>query len=411
MSEIYIKRRLEEKIRKYLPKKEVLAVIGPRQSGKTTLLKRIFKNLKNALFIDFEDREKLELFDKDIKAFADLYVKEYNYLFIDEFQYAKEGGKNLKYIFDNYKIKIIISGSSVSELSIQSIKYLVGRIFVFSLYPLSFSEFLEYKDKKIYEIYNNSNKFSEQIIKKLNEYYKEFCIYGGYPRVVLSESREEKQIVLKNIYNTYILKEIKEILGLKEDYKLSKLIHALALQIGGMINYTELGNLTDCNYKEIITNLNILKKTFVTTENKPFYTNKRLELSKNPKVFFIDNGFRNFVINNFQNFKDRTDKGQLNENFVSSEIIKSEFDLRYWRTKSKAEIDFIIEKEGKITSIEVKSDIRKTITTKAMYSFIDKYNPKKIFVLSESLDAEKKFNSKKAIFKPLFYIGKIIEKL
>src|SRR3989344_7646606 len=119
---MYVYRFLEKEIRKYLKKKEIIAVVGPRQSGKTTLLKQIFNVLDKAIFLDFEDRDTLELFSEDLKSFIELYIKKYDYVFIDEFQYAKEGGKNLKYIYDTYKIKIFISGSSSSELSIQGIK-------------------------------------------------------------------------------------------------------------------------------------------------------------------------------------------------------------------------------------------------------------------------------------------------
>src|SRR3989344_1250764 len=147
---MYINRFLEKELLKYAHKKEIIAVVGPRQCGKTTLLKHIFNSLKRAVFIDFEDRETLELFNDDIKSFVEIYVKGNDYLFIDEFQYAKEGGKNLKYIYDNCKIKIFISGSSATELSIQSVKFLVGRIFVFTLYPLSFEEYLNYKEPVLY---------------------------------------------------------------------------------------------------------------------------------------------------------------------------------------------------------------------------------------------------------------------
>src|SRR3989338_1648117 len=140
---MYIKRFLEGEISKYINKREIIAVIGPRQSGKTTLLRHFYDNCKNAIFLDFEDRQTLELFSEDINSFIELYVKKHDYVFIDEFQYAKEGGKSLKYIYDSCKAKIIISGSSYSELSIQSIKFLVGRIFVFILYPLSFEEYLK----------------------------------------------------------------------------------------------------------------------------------------------------------------------------------------------------------------------------------------------------------------------------
>lgn len=401
---MYVYRFLEKGIRKYLSKKEVISVVGPRQSGKTTMLKNIFKDLKNAIFLDFEDRETLELFNEDIKSFVELYAKKYDYLFIDEFQYAKEGGKNLKYIYDNYKIKIVVSGSSVSGLSIQSIKYLVGRIFVFNLYPFSFEEFLSYKEPELYPKIYSRKKLSKPIIERIMPYFNEFCLFGGYPRVVLTKDKEEKEIILRNIYNTYFLKEIKEILNLPEDYKLSKLINALALQIGNVINYNELSGISGFNHKDLLNYLNVLEKTFICIRSLPFYTNKRTELVKAPKIFFLDNGFRNIVIKNFQPIKFRQDKGALYENFIASEIAKKDIGIKYWRTKSKAEVDFIIEKNGSLMPLEVKSDLKKAKLTKSFLSFLKKYKPKKGLILSESL-----FNDKDKIkFRPIFSISKEI---
>ena len=399
---MYINRFLEGELKRYLNKKEILAVVGPRQSGKTTLLKYIFKDLKNALFLDFEDRETLELFDEDIKSFIDIYVKKYNYLFIDEFQYAKQGGKNLKYIYDNYKTKIVISGSSVSGLSIHSIKYLVGRIFVFTLYPFSFEEYLNYREQRLYKEVYIKRKLTKPIIDRIMPYFNEFCIFGGYPRVILTKNKEEKETVLRNIYNTYFLKEIKEILNLPNDYKLTKLINALALQIGNIINYNELSNITGFNYKDLLNHINIIEKTFICIRSQPFHTNKRIELVKAPKMFFLDNGFRNIVIKNFQTIKKRTDKGSLYENFVATELLKKGLDIKYWRTKSKAEVDFIVEKKAKIIPIEVKSNLKKPKLTKSFLSFIDKYKPEKGLILSEELFKEKG----KTKFRPIFSVSK-----
>jgi predicted AAA+ superfamily ATPase len=401
---MYINRFLEKQLKKYLNKKEIIAVVGPRQSGKTTLLKHIFKDLKNALFIDFEDREALELFNEDLKSFIELYVKNYNYLFIDEFQYAKEGGKNLKYIYDNYKTKIIISGSSVSSLSIHSIKYLVGRIFVFNLYPFSFEEYLNHKEPVLYNKIYIKRKITKPIIEKIIPYFNEFCIYGGYPRVILSNNKEEKEIVLRNIYNAYFLKEIREILNLSEDHKLSKLINALALQIGNIINYNELSDITGFNYKDLLNYINILEKTFICLRSRPFHTNKRTELIKAPKIFFLDNGFRNITIKNFQLIKNRPDKGSLYENFVASELIKKNIDVKYWRTKSKAEVDFIIEKKGNLIPIEIKSDLKEAKLTRSFFNFFEKYKPKKGFIFSERLIKQKD----KIKFRPIFSVSKEI---
>jgi len=177
---MYVHRFLEKKLEKYINNREIIAIVGARQCGKTTLMKYILENIKgkNKNFITFEDRDILELFVKDIKGFIEKYIKGVDFLFIDEFQYAKQGGKQLKFIYDTQKTKIIISGSSTTDLSIQSIKYLVGRILVFQLNPFSFEEYLNYKDSKLCNIYKKE-KFSEPIINEINKYFKEFSIYGG----------------------------------------------------------------------------------------------------------------------------------------------------------------------------------------------------------------------------------------
>src|SRR3989344_6082650 len=300
IEEKYISRAIEQTIQKNLPHREIIAIVGPRQSGKTTLLRHIAAQLDGVQFLDFEDRATLELFTNDIHAFAELYVNNKKYLFIDEFQYAVEGGKNLKYIFDNYSIKIFISGSSVIGLAQESLRYLVGRVFIFHLYPLSFEELLRYKDESLSNLYKKSRVHSEQVNKMLKKNYEEFVRYGGYPRVALASSSEEKEIILNNIYNTYVLKEIKGILNIKNEYKLTRLIHALALQSGNILNYNELSVLVGITYQELIENLQILQRTYVLTECRPYYRNKRTELVKAPKVFFIDTGFRNSIIKNFQ---------------------------------------------------------------------------------------------------------------
>jgi len=415
---MYIKRELEDKTKSYLNKPEILAVIGPRQSGKTTLLKQIAKPLKKAKYIDFEDRDTLNLFNDDIKTFYNLHVKGAEYLFIDEFQYAKEGGQKLKYLYDTHKTKIIISGSSVLDLTNQALKYLVGRIFTFQLYPFSFKEFLSFRNPALYEnLYLEvkekiDNYFadkrktpplvSDAVIQEISKYYYEYVIYGGYPRVAIADGKEEKITVLKNIYNIYLLREIRDILQLSTELELQKLIKALALQTGSLVVYNELSQITSLNYKKLLEHINILEKTFLIKKVMPFYRNKRVEIAKSPKVYFCDNGFRNVAIDNFQELVQRTDRGKLNENFVASQLLKEEDNINYWRTKSNAEIDFILERRGQITAVEVKSTLHSNKTGRALLSFKEKYSPNKMVVLSENYFAfDKKRN---VLFMPLFFI-------
>lgn len=398
---MYIKRILETEVRKYLNTKEIVAIVGPRQSGKTTLMKQLSQDLRQVVFVDFEDRETLALFTEDLPAFIELYVKGNQYLFIDEFQYAKEGGKQLKYLYDHHDIKIVVSGSSVSELSIQSIKFLVGRILVFTLYPLSFEEYLSYRDPKLHTIFSQQRNWSAPLIEKILPLFHEFCVYGGYPRVVLAEDREEKAMILKNIYNTYLLKEIKEILNIADEDKLRRLVHALALQIGGLVNYRELCDVTGCTYAQLKEYLYILEKTFVCIRAQPFSTNKRTELVKTPKIFFLDNGFRNSVIKSMQSMKERPDRGKLYENYAASELTKHGLEVRYWRTKAKAEVDFIIEREGSLVPVEIKSLLSKPKMTQSFQSFLAKYKPETGLILSERLSAEKR----NIRFRPIFSVA------
>lgn len=422
---IYIKRDLEELLKKYLDAPEILTVLGPRQCGKTTMLKHISRDLSSVRFISFEDLDILHLFQEDIKAFADLYLKNYHILIIDEFQYAKEGGKKLKYIYDTYlNKKLIISGSSALELTMQATKYLVGRIFIFNLYPFNFNEYLEYKDKelkynfflqfqsklkgKINKHSENLPNLPESLCKKLANLMDKFMIYGGYPRQVTTDDTSEKKTVLKNVYTTYLLREIREILHLSSDYELSKLVKTLSLQIGNTIVMSELSNFTNLRYGVLLKHLNILEKTFILRLIIPYYTNKLQELVKSQKVYFYDCGFRNVVIDTFQEIDSRPDAGMLYENLVFSELTKYDILPEFWRTKSKAEVDFILERDNYLIPIEVKYNLQSTNLTKSLINFIKKYKPQIAFVVSRDFYGIRKIENTVVYFLPLFLIKCVV---
>jgi predicted AAA+ superfamily ATPase len=395
---VYIQRDLEERIGDNLDKPEIIAIIGPRQCGKSTLMRHVFEGLPEkdsgkAKFLNFEDRGTLELFVEDEKAFAEMHVKGTRFLFIDEFQYAKEGGRKLKFIYDTYPgTKIVISGSSAPGLTIHGIKFLVGRIFVFNLYPLSFAEFLRFKDPGLFNVYAGKKAairgslygkgrllhISRPVLEGLLRVYKEYAIFGGYPRVAISEKDGYRNDVLKNIYSTYFLREIKDVLGLTTDFSLSKLIKSLSLQLGGLVSYSSLQEVSGFSYKDLLTHLNILEKTFICRLVPPFFTNKRKELVKVPKVYFFDNGLRNAVIEDFRPYENRQDMGKLNENFIFTQLAYAGQEPRFWRTKIQTEMDFVLEKEGKMFAIESKGISGKL--TKSLNAFRENYKPYKTVV-------------------------------
>ena len=371
---MYVNRDLEQKIIKYMDRPEIIAVTGARQCGKTTMVNHLLQYYENVKTVTLEDINIKLLFEEDIDSFIELYVKGFDYLFIDEVQYAEKSGKQLKYIYDTQNIKIIVSGSSSTDLSIKSFKYLVGRVLVFSLYPFSFREFLSFRAPRLYKIFIKKD-FKKIINQKLLKYIHEYLQFGGYPEVTLATTQEEKKTLLKNLYNTYLLREIKEILQLSNNHKLVRLIRALALQIGDLIQYNELSRLSGFEFNTLKKYLYILEKTFICQRCHPFFTNKRKELVKTPKIYFLDNGFRNQCVDDFSLNDQKL--GHLYENLIFSEFIKKGTQLKFWRTKSKAEVDFI--KDDQIP-IEIKKSPK---TTRSFLSFIKKYNPEQGYIVSE----------------------------
>jgi len=423
---MYYPRELENKINKYLDKPEIIAVKGPRQAGKTTLLKKIYNCLvkkKKCLFLSFEDREKLAVFEEDIKSFKQLYIDKNEVVFLDEFQYAEKGGQKLKYLFDTTNTKFIISGSSSLELVGKTGKYLVGRMFSFELLPFSFQEFINVVNPKLKKLLQQNTKQvkkllsfettkladkeslqSESIKKKLNKTLETYILWGGYPRVILAEDKEERKEVLKNILDTYLLRDIKDLLNLATDRQLVGLAKFLSLQIGNPVVYKELSNSANLNYKQVKNHLQILEETYITNKIRPFFRNKRTELVKNPKLFFLDTGLRNQLINDFSNLKLRSDKGSLMENYVCCQLKKLGFPLKFWRTKSQAEVDFIIEKGNSLLPIEVKSNLINFKVGKSLYSFIKKYSPKTALVINQNLWGKKKINNTLLYYLPGYYL-------
>lgn len=408
----YVERDIESEINQYIDSPEILAVIGPRQAGKTTLFRKLEERLDNSNYISFEDRDILSVFEEDEKEFAQLYLQDYDYLLIDEFQYAEQGGKKLKYLYDEFPDKkILITGSSAAEMTIEGLKYLTGRVLKFRLMPFSFREFLRYRDEKLYSLFEDKEKeleawmdgekdlnLTDTTLGKIEDLRKEYAIYGGYPRVVLAESEEEKQKILENIVDTYLIREIGEVMNISEDREIKDLMRILALQMGEKTRYNAISNKTGIKFNKLKDRLNILEKTFVLKQVRPFFTNKQKEVTKQPKIYFYDNGFRNTLINSFNSMELRNDRGELNENYF---FTQAEIELKYWRTKSKAEIDFIRE-ESSITAYEIKTSPE---TTRAMKSFQEKYEPENMIVMNQ----EKLQKTTEELFIPLIFSHKASE--
>lgn len=405
-----IKRDVEEKLLKLYEKKEILAIVGPRQVGKTTLMNFLYQKTKNEKkqFISFDVANILNLFENDLESFIEIYVKPNNFLFIDEFQYAKEGGKKLKRIYDEFKLKIVISGSSIPELSIQSLQYLVGRVLIVNIYHLNFSEFLRYKNEGLYNVYSkgiNENNFN---LIKLE--FEEFITYGSYPQTILENDKKIKEEIIGSLVNTYLLKEVRDILQYKNSFEFEKVLEGLSVNLGSLINKSGLSSDLSITRYKIDEILSQLEKTYVITLLKPISSSKIKELVKSPKIYFHDIGFRNYLVKNFNNLSIRNDKGYIYENFVLTEIIKKGYVPQFYNYKNGSEIDFVINYNGKIIGFEIKSSLNNINVEKSISGFIEKIKPNKIYILNEKVYGNRKIENTEIEFTHITNISNILKK-
>lgn len=398
--------QIEEK--HYLDCDEILLLIGARQAGKTTVLKILKEKVEakgfKTFFFNLEDPDYLRLLNqtpKNLFQISPIDLSAKTVIFIDEIQYLSNPTNFLKYIYDEYKgkIKLIVSGSSAFYLDRKFKDSLAGRKIVLFVHTLSFREFLRFKNKKeLSELlpirfepdsYRLEKKISLQEKESIQKYFSEFMIFGGYPRVVLSPI-EEKLNVLQEIVYSYIKKDIYEA-DIKQDEIFYRLFKILAEGSGNLVNTNELSNTLGVSRKSIHNYLHVMQKSFHISLLRPFYRNVRKELTKMPKVYFYDLGLRNFLVNNFDFPKLRSDRGELLENAVFRQFVERadmipDEKIAFWRTQAGAEVDFIFDDKY---AFEVKFDTRLFKKTK-YHLFLEAY-PQIMFNLV-SLEATGKEN-------------------
>jgi len=354
---VIVKRFLYKDIREHLSAKQISLIIGARQVGKTTLLKQLESELnegnKIVHYFSLEDKEILDLLDKNAKNLLQLIYKpnktERVYVLIDEIQYLKDPSNFLKYHYDTYldQIKFIVTGSSSFYIDKKFKDSLAGRKRIFELPTLSLKEVLHFKGEDKLVSFLNSNTAPLLYTNKIKEYFYEYLIYGGYPEVVLNDSKNEKKLILKEIRDSYAKKDAVESKLLHHNLYLH-LMKLLAGRTGNLLNINSLTADIQLDNKTIDHYLWVMRKSFHIHYLVPFYKNISSELRKMPKIFFADLGMRNSLINNFSSIGLREDRGAVLENYIFI-LFKNKYNLeniRYWRVQTKNEIDFIIKTDS-----------------------------------------------------------------
>jgi len=401
---MYFKRDIETKLVKHLDKKEYTIITGARQTGKTTLLKHLYRKLnaenKNVFFISFEDIDILNAINKHPEEIFSVIPRPQQgndrspyYLFIDEVQYAKNPTNFLKYLYDTYAeaLKIIATGSSAFYMDNKFKDSLAGRKRIFELQTLNFAEWLLFNNET--ELLNElhlirtQKEYISARKRELLEMFNKFIVYGGYPRVTLETDTEEKILLLKELRNSFLRKDIDEA-GIRNHEKFYTLLSILADQTGNMVNKNELATTVGVDNKTIDKYLFVLTRSFHISLIKPFFSNIRKEVTKMPKLFFNDTGMRNVILNRFYDFDKRADKGELFENYIFrrlSELYGKE-QIRYWRTVDKNEIDFVINEsfgQGKAYEVKTKCPAKKIPVS---IRFTEKYQGYSFDVISFDLN-------------------------
>lgn len=370
-----IKRMLEKNIVKKFFKGKAILILGPRQVGKTTLVKYLTGRFRDSLlFLNGDEADVREFLTNTTSSALKKIIGKNKVIVIDEAQRIQNIGLTLKLLVENFPSRqIIATGSSSFELSNKINEPLTGRKFEYHLYPLSFHEM------------SNHTSFLEE--RRLLEHR---LIYGYYPEVVTS-SGEEKDI-LRELSGSYLYKDIFSFEQIKKPMLLEKLLQALALQIGSEVTYQELGRLVGADCVTVERYIDLLEKTFVIFKLPSLSRNIRNEIKKGRKIYFYDCGIRNAIIKSFNPLSMRQDVGVLWENFLISERIKSNHysnkwvNAYFWRNHAQQEIDYIEEYEGKFHAYEFKWNTKKK--AKFSKSFINGYPDSDTEVIStENFDS------------------------
>lgn len=351
-----LKRKLFSSIIEQLNDKEFAIVTGARQTGKTTLLNQIYSHLKekneSVYQLTLEDNSILNRLNKHPENLFEYIIRVPNkkvFVLIDEIQYLDNPSNFLKLLFDKYysEVKLIVTGSSAFYIDRKFKDSLAGRKRLFELFTLDLDEFLYFRTGaseltiELERIRTNATYISSRR-NELNTYFNEYLTYGGYPAVVLAADHNKKTDALKELSGSFLKRDIFES-NIQDQNKFYQLLVILAQQTGSLVNVNELSRLLSLSVTAIDNYLYVLRKCFHISLVRPFYKNIRKELTKMPKVYFHDLGFRNILINQFLSLEQRLDKGMLIENYAYTRLrdLYGADQLRFWRTTDGHEVDFI----------------------------------------------------------------------
>jgi predicted AAA+ superfamily ATPase len=320
-----------------------LILYGPRQAGKTTLVKKLLEEVPDAVTFIGDDLYTQSLLARHELEHLKRIVGNASTIFIDEAQRIEHIGLSLKLLVDHLPVTVIASGSASFELAGRLSEPLTGRARTFQLHPLSWEEVAD-----------------KYRVTAPDTAMEEMLRFGMYPRIQTLESNQEKEEYLYNYINHYLYRDLLAFEQVKKPRKVVDLLALLAHQIGKEVAVSELSNALGISQKTVENYLDVLEKMFILINIRGFSRNLRKEVTKNSRYYFADVGLRNAVIRSFVPLSLRNDAGALFENWFVMERIKQAGNYRrftgffFWRTYDQHEIDLVEELDGKLTGFECK---------------------------------------------------------
>ncbi|MEO0732441.1 MAG: ATP-binding protein [Bacteroidota bacterium] len=320
---------------------------GARQVGKTTLIGKLLEDKENILWVDGDDPDDRAYWDNVGKNTLFSLVQGFDYVVVDEAQRIVNVGLAVKMIVDGpLNVKVIVTGSSSLDLASSINEPLTGRKWSFDLYPISWGELV----------------MSVRLPEALRQ-LDQRLIYGSYPDVITAEGKIQDR--LKEITTSYLYKDILEHGDIRKPEVIANLLRALSYQVGNLVSYHELGKLLYLDSATVRRYIDLLEESYVLIRLPPLSRNRRKEISTSRKIYFVDNGVRNAMINQLMPMSFRNDHGQLWENFIVSEFYKLAANTErwgsfyFWRSKNGSEVDLIFEENGRRYAFEIKYNPRK----------------------------------------------------
>lgn len=396
LPEQYIPRNIKLK-----PDHRVCLVVGPRQVGKsTTIWKHLAESDQPALFLNCEEpaiRQWLTSPALVWDALADL-VDPPVPLFFEEVQHLVEAGLFLKGMVDRrIGVPLFATGSSSFDLAAKTRESLAGRAQRQLMLPLSLHEM------------GHSPKMSPILqAKRYKTLLGKMLCHGGYPTVMLAGAPDKE---LASLVEAFIIRDASDRFRIRNLGAFRKVLELAASQIGNICNFSEWASLSGVSNDTVAEYVHLLQETHILRAIKPFVGGKRAEITSAPKIYFLDNGIRNLIFGGFQSPESRPDRGALWENFAFTEIYKQLNPIldtiHYWRTKAKAEVDFVIRHQGRVAACEIKAGDPRGKLSRAVRSFIEAYQPELFLVVGEGVHSDRKIGKTTVRFIPILELAPI----